>query len=199
MTHFSEEHQVLRSQLRRFVEEVIKPNGDQWEADRNVPRSFLKKMGELGFLGIGYPEEFGGSKMDIFGLIVLAEELGRSTFAGVVGVATVHTVMAAPHLLHAGNDQQLRKYMPGIIQGDILTAVAVSEVGAASDVGAMQTKAERVNGKWRINGSKFWISNGVNADLYFVAARTDPASKGPKGISMLMVEKNTHPPGFTNA
>jgi acyl-CoA dehydrogenase len=103
--------------------------------------------------------------------------------------------MAAPHLVHAGNEEQLRRYMPGIISGDILTAIAISEAGAASDVGAMQTRATRVGGGWRVNGTKFWISNGVNADLYFLAARTDPAGKGANGISMFLVEKGT--PGFS--
>ena len=194
MSPFSQEHEQLRRQVRRFVEQEIVPNGDKWERDGNVPREFLKKMGELGFLGIGFPEAHGGSGMDIFGWIVLAEELGRSTFAGVVGVATVHALMASPHLLHAGNDAQLARYMPGIIKGDILTAVAISEVEAGSDVGSMRTKATRTEGGWRINGAKFWISNGVNADLYFVAARTDPKGKGANGISMFIVEKNM--PGF---
>lgn len=195
MTRFLEEHHELRRQVRRFVEEEIKPNGDAWERDGNVPREFLKKMGDLGFLGIGFPEAYGGSGMDIFGWIVLAEELGRSTYAGVVGVATVHALMAAPHLLHAGTEAQMERYLPRIITGDILTAIAVSEAGAASDVGAMRTKAVRVDGGWRINGTKFWISNGFNADLYFVAARTDKAGKGANGISMFIVEKGT--PGFS--
>lgn len=195
MTPFSQEHQELRRQVRRFVEEVIKPNGDAWEKAGNVPREFLKKMGELGFLGIGFPEAYGGSGMDVFGWLVLAEELGRSTYAGVVGVATVHALMAAPHLVHAGTEEQLRRYMPGIISGDILTAIAISEVGAASDVGAMQTRANRVKDGWCLNGRKFWISNGVNADLYFLAARTDPNGKGANGISMFLVEKGT--PGFS--
>jgi acyl-CoA dehydrogenase len=195
VTLFSDEQQELRRQIRRFVDEQIKPNGDAWEKEGNVPRRFLKMMGDLGFLGIGFPEEYGGSGMNIFGWLVLAEELGRSTYAGVVGVATVHSLMAAPHLLHAGSEAQLRRYMPGIVSGDILTAIAISEVNAASDVGAIQTKATRVDGGWVINGTKFWISNGVNADVYFVAARTDAAGKGANGISMFIVEKNT--PGFT--
>jgi acyl-CoA dehydrogenase len=195
VTGFRAEHHELRRQVRRFVEEEIKPNGDLWEREGNVPRQFLKKMGDLGFLGIGFPEDYGGSGMDIFGWIVLAEELGRSTYAGVVGVATVHALMAAPHLLHAGTPAQLQRYLPRIISGDILTAIAISEVDAASDVGAMRTKAVHVDGGWRINGTKFWISNGFNADLYFVAARTDQAGKGANGISMFLVEKGT--PGFT--
>jgi acyl-CoA dehydrogenase len=192
--YFTEEQTLLRQQIRRFVEEEIKPNGDRWEQERSVPRSFLKKMGELGFLGIGVPEEYGGSGMDIFGWVVLAEELGRSTYAGVAGVATVHTVMASPHLLHAGNKQQLEKYMPRIVSGELLTAIAISEPDTASDVAALRTSARRSNGKWILNGAKFWISNGVNADLYFVAARTDPASTKARGISMFIVEKGM--PGF---
>lgn len=193
--YFDPEHDELRRQVRRFVEEHIKPNGAQWERDRNVPRVFLKKMGELGFLGIGFPERYGGSDMDIRGWVVLAEELGRSTFAGVAGVATVHTSMAAPHLMHAGTEAQLERYMPGIISGDLLTAIAMSEAHTASDLSRMKTTARRVGDRWVINGAKFWISNGVNADIYFVAARTSPASAGgADGISMFIVEKNT--PGF---
>ncbi|MDD3937607.1 acyl-CoA dehydrogenase family protein [Rhodoferax sp.] len=194
MTIYSEEHEQLRRQVRRFVETEIIPNGEKWEREGNVPREFIKRMGDLGFLGIGFPETYGGSGMDFIGWMVLAEELGRSTYAGVVGVATVHTLMAAPHLMHAGNAEQLERYMPGIISGELLTAVAISEADAGSDVGAMRTKAIRTEGGWLLNGTKYWISNGVNADLYFVAARTDPAGKGAKGISMFIVEKNT--PGF---
>lgn len=187
--YLTEEHEMLRQQVRRLVEEEIKPNGDEWEKNGIVPRSFIKKMGELGLLGIRVPERFGGSGMDVFGWVVLAEELGRSTYAGAEGVATIHSVMAAPHLLHAGNEEQLQRFMPGTVTGDVVTAIAISEADAASDVGAMRTRAERVLGGWKLNGAKFYISNGINADIYFVAARTDPASKGPKGISMFIVEK----------
>jgi acyl-CoA dehydrogenase len=191
---FTQEHEELRRQIRRFVETEVKPQAEKWEREGNVPRQFIKRMGELGFLGIGFPEKYGGSGMDIFGWLVFAEELGRSTYAGVVGVATVHTLMAAPHLLNAGSQAQLERYMPGIISGDILTAIAISEVEAGSDVGAMRMKAIRVPGGWKLDGTKFWISNGVNADIYFVAARTKPDGKGANGISMFIVEKNT--PGF---
>lgn len=193
---FTEEHEQLRRQIRRFVDDQIKPNGDKWEHDGIVPRSCIKHMGELGFLGIRVPEKFGGSEMDIFGWVVLAEELGRSTYAGAVGVATIHSVMAVPHLLNAGTDDQLEKYMRATVTGDILAAIAISEAGAGSDVSAMRTKAVRVNGGWLLNGSKFYISNGVNADVYFVAARTAAATpgRGADGISMFIVDKDT--PGF---
>lgn len=193
-TYFTEEHQALRQQIRRLVEEEIKPNGDRWEEDGIVPRSFIKKVGELGLLGIRVPERFGGAAMDVFGWVVLAEELGRSTYAGVEGVITIHSVMAAPHLLHAGSEAQLQKYMPGTVTGDIVTAIAISEADAASDVGGMRTRAVRHDGHWILNGAKFYISNGLSADIYFVAARTDPNAKGPKGISIFIVEKGM--PGF---
>ena len=192
--YFTAEHEMLRTQVRRLVEEVIKPNGEQWERDGIVPRSYIRKLGEMGLLGIRVPERFGGSDMDVFGWIVLAEELGHSTYAGAEGVATIHSVMAAPHLLHAGNEEQLQRFVPGTVTGEILTAIAISEADAASDVGAMRTRAEKVPGGWKLNGAKFYISNGINADIVFVAARTDPGSKGAKGISMFIVEKGM--PGF---
>lgn len=192
--YFTEEHDEIRRQIRRFVNEEMKPIGDQCERDRIVPKSLFRKMGELGFLGIGLPERFGGTGEDIFGWMILGEEMGRSTYAGLGGVVTVHTVMAAPHLANAATEAQLEKYMPGVISGDKVCAIAISEEHAASDVGSMSTTARLENGEWVINGSKFWISNGVNADLYFVAARTDAGGKGANGISMFIVEKDT--PGF---
>ncbi|RJG02662.1 acyl-CoA dehydrogenase family protein [Noviherbaspirillum sedimenti] len=192
--YFNEEHEQLRRLVRRFVESEIKPYADEWEKARMVPREVIRKMGELGFFGIRVPERFGGADMNVLGWVVLAEELGRSTFAGVTGVATIHSIMAAPHLLHAGTEAQLEKYMPGIVTGEILTAIAVSEADAGSDVGAIRTRAVRSERGWVLNGSKFYISNGVNADVYFVAARTDSTAKGANGISMFIVEKGT--PGF---
>ncbi len=112
--YFSEEHEMLREQLRRFVEAEIKPHGEAWEAAGMMPREVLRRMGELGFLGIRYPEKYGGSDMDIFGAVVLAEELERSTFGGVNACITVHTDMASPHLFNAGNQDQLDKYLPRI-------------------------------------------------------------------------------------
>ncbi|HEX7929750.1 MAG TPA: acyl-CoA dehydrogenase family protein [Sphingomicrobium sp.] len=192
--YFTDEHDEIRRQLRRFVNEEIKPIGDQCERERIVPKSLFRKMGDLGFLGIGLPEQYGGTGEDIFGWMILGEEMGRCTYAGLGGVFTVHTVMAVPHLANAGNEAQLAKYMPDLISGETVCAIAISEEQAASDVGAMKTSARFENGEWVLNGSKFWISNGINADVYFVAARTDSNGKGANGISMFIVEKGT--PGF---
>ena len=192
--YFSEELNILRQQVRRFVQEEVIPKGEQWESDGQVPRDVIKRMGELGFLGIRYPEEYGGAGLDTLGSLVLAEELGRSTFGGFAVTTLVHTDMASPHLARYGSEEQKEKYLPGIIKGDILTAVAVTEPDAGSDVAGLRTRAERSGNGWVLNGAKTFITNGVNADLLFVAARTDPEAKGSRGISMFAVERDT--PGF---
>ena len=192
--YFKEEHHILREQVRRFVETEIKPHGEAWEAAGAVPREVLRQMGELGFFGICYPETLGGSGMDVFGMIVLAEELGRSTFGGVSVTVMVHVAMASPHLVNAGTDAQIAKHLPGIIAGDTITAIAVSEADAGSDVSGIRTRAVRDGDDWVINGSKMFISNGYHGDLFFVAAKTDIEAKGSRGISMFIVDKGM--PGF---
>ena len=193
--YFSEEHNILRDQVRRFVEEEIKPHGDKWEADGMVPRATLRKMGELGFLGVRYPEQYGGSEMDTLATIVLAEELGKSTYSGFPVTALVHTDMASPHLERFGTDAQKEKYMPGIISGEIITAIAVTEPDAGSDVAGLKTRAVRDGDDYVINGTKMFITNGVHADVVFVAAKTNPDVKGAHGISIFIVERGT--PGFS--
>lgn len=195
--YFKEEHDILRAQVRRFVEQEVMPNGAGWEAEGNIPRAPIKRMGELGMLGIRYPEKYGGADMDTLGSVVLAEELGRSTYAGFDVTVLVHTDMASPHLARYGTDEQKTKYLPGIIKGDILTAVAVTEPDGGSDVAALRTRARRSGNGWVLNGAKTFITNGVNADVLFVAARTDPDAKGSKGISMFILERGT--PGFSVA
>jgi acyl-CoA dehydrogenase len=192
--YFKEEHNLLRDMVRRFVETEIKPHGDAWERDGMVPRETLRKMGELGLFGLRFPEKYGGSDMDVFAMIVLAEELGRSTFGGVSVTVMVHTAMSSPHLVYAGSEAQIRKYLPDILSGESICAIAVSEPAAGSDVGGIRTRAVRDGDDWVLNGSKMFISNGYYGDLYFVAAKTDLEAKGSRGISMFIVERDT--PGF---
>ena len=125
---------MLRDQVRRFVEEEIKPHGDAWEAQGFVPREVLRRMGSLGFFGIRYPEAYGGSDMDTLGSVVLAEELGRSTFSGVAITALVHTDMASVHVFNSGTEAQKSRWMRKIIAGEAICAVAVTEPDAGSDV-----------------------------------------------------------------
>ncbi len=193
--YFKEEHNLLREQTRRFVEREIKPHGDAWEEAGMVPREVLRRMGELGFFGLRFPEKYGGSEMDVFAMIVLAEELGRSTYGGVGVTVMVHSAMASPHLVFAGTEAQIAKYLPGILSGETITAICVTEPDAGSDVAGIRSRAVRDGDDWVLNGSKMFISNGYHGNLYFVAAKTDPEAKGSRGISMFLVERDT--PGFT--
>ena len=193
--YFSQEHGMLRDQICRFIAEKVIPHGEQWEEDCLTPRAVLREMGDLGFFGIRYPEVHGGSGLNTLATVVLAEELGRSTFGGFAVTVLVHTDMASPHLANAGNDAQMAKYMPGIIAGETITAVAVTEPDAGSDVAGMKTRAVRDGDDWVLNGSKMFITNGVHGDLFFVAAKTDSEARGSRGITMFIVEKDT--PGFS--
>jgi acyl-CoA dehydrogenase len=193
--YFGEEHDMLRAQVRRFVEDEVKPNGLRWEKEGFVPRDVLQRMGELGFLGIRYPAEYGGSEMDTLASVVFAEELGRSTFSGFAITVLVHTDMASVHIAHAGSKAQRDRYMPDVIAGKKIVAVAVTEPGAGSDVKGIRTTARREGDSYIINGTKTFITNGVYGDLYCVAVKTDPGSRSSQSVSMILIEKGT--PGFS--
>jgi acyl-CoA dehydrogenase len=192
--YFGEEHELLRAQIRRFVDEEIKPRALQWEQDGMVPREVLRRMGELGFLGIRYPAQYGGSDMDTLATVVLAEELGRSTFSGVAITVLVHTDMASVHLHNSGSQAQQDRLMPDVVAGRKIVAVGVTEPGAGSDVKGIRTTARRDGDDYVLNGAKMFITNGVHADLYCVAAITNPEARPSQRLSMLLVEKGT--PGF---
>ena len=192
--YFTEEHEALRDQVRRFVETEIKPHALAWEEAGFVPREVLRKMGALGFLGIRYPAEYGGSEMDTMATVVFAEELGRSTFSGVAITALVHTDMASVHIANAGSQAQRDRLMPAIIAGEKIVAVAVTEPDAGSDVKGIRTTARREGDTYVLNGAKVYITNGVHADLYCVAAKTDLSAKPSQSVSIFLVEKGT--PGF---
>ncbi|MGY4478419.1 acyl-CoA dehydrogenase [Bradyrhizobium sp. USDA 3364] len=187
------EYELLRDQVRRFVEEEIKPHADRWEEDGFIPRPTWRRMGELGFFGIRYPAEYGGAEMDAVASTVFAEELGRSTYGGAADAMLVHAEMASSYVFHDGTDAQRARWMPGIVRGETITAIAITEPDAGSDVKAIRTRARREGESYVLDGSKLYITNGVHADLYCVAAKTDP-SAGSNGITMFLVEKGT--PGF---
>lgn len=193
--HFTEEHEQLRAQVARFIDKEVRPAAPAWEQAGMVPRDVLRSMGALGLLGIRYPDEFGGSNAGPLSTVVFAEECGKSGFGGFSATVLVHTDMASPHLVHAGNRDQLDRYLAPIIRGEQITAVAITEPDAGSDVAGLRTRARREGDSYVLNGSKMFITNGVHGDLYFVAARTNPEVKGAGGISMFIVEKGT--PGFS--
>lgn len=195
--YFTSEHEMLRDTIRRFVEERVKPHAEQWEEDGYVPRKVLQDMGELGLLGIRYDSDFGGSEMDTLATVVLAEELGRSTFGGFAITVLVHTDMASPHLAHAGTQDQLNKYMPDLIAGKKIAAVAMTEPDAGSDLAGMRTTARRDGDFYVLNGAKTYITNGVYGDVFFVAAKTGTSGRGHHDISMFIVDRDT--PGFSIA
>jgi acyl-CoA dehydrogenase len=193
--YFAEEHEMLRDQVRRFVDTEIKPHALAWEEQGMVPREVLRRMGELGFFGIRYPAKYGGSEMDTIATAVYAEELGRSSFGGVAITALVHTDMASVHVFNAGSEVQKDKWMPRIIAGEVITAVAVTEPDAGSDVKGIRTVARRDGDSYMLDGAKMFITNGVHADLYCVAAKTAPQGRPSQSVTMFLVEKGT--PGFT--
>ena len=189
-----EDLRMVRSQVRRFVNERIIPEGEAWEAAGEIPRQLFRDFGALGFLGMRHPIEYGGGGLGAMASVVLGEELGRSSFGGVASALTVHSDMSIAHIAHRGTHAQKQRYLPAACAGEKIGAVCVTEAHAGSDVAGLKTRAVREGEGWVINGSKTYITNGVYGDIYIVAARTDPAAKGSRGISLFIVDKGT--PGF---
>jgi len=194
LPYFSAEHEILRAQVRRFVETEVKPHAQAWEDAGFVPRDVLRHMGKLGFLGIRYPVQYGGSEMDVLASVVLAEELGRSTFGGVAITVLVHTDMASIHIYNSATQAMKDRFMSDIISGAKIVAVAVTEPSAGSDVKNIRTAARRDGNEYVLNGTKMFVTNGVYADLYCVAAKTSLDARPSQNISMFLVEKDA--PGF---
>jgi len=186
------EHELLRDQIARFIAKEVEPQAAAWEEIGMVPRDVLRRMGQAGLLGLMYEGQYGGGEGDALTNLVFAEALSQSTFAGFIITVLVHTDMASPHLHHAGTPAQKARYLPGVTSGELITAVGISEPGAGSDVAGIRTNARREGDEWVINGTKMFITNGVHANLYFVAAKTGP---GRRDMSIFIVEKGT--PGFT--
>ena len=190
--YITPEHELLRDQIARFVAREVEPHAAAWEEAGCVPRDVLRKMGQAGLFGLMYESQYGGGEADALTNLVFAEGLSQSTFGGFIITALVHTDMASPHLHHAGSAAQKARYLPGVIAGETITAVGISEPGAGSDVAGMRTTAKRDGDHWVLNGTKLFITNGVHANLYFIAAKTGTARHD---MSMFIVEKGT--PGFT--
>lgn len=190
--YVTSEHELLREQVARFIAREVEPHASAWEEEGCVPREVLRKMGDAGLLGLMYESEYGGGEADALANLVFAEALSQSTFGGFIITVLVHTDMASPHLFHAGNAAQKARYMPDVIAGRTITAVGITEPGAGSDVAGMRMTAKREGDEWVLNGTKMFITNGVHANLYFIAAKTGTARHD---VSMFIVEKGT--PGFT--
>lgn len=186
------EHELLRDQVARFLAKEVEPHAEKWEEQGFVPREVLRKLGAAGLLGLMFEPDYGGCGADALTNLVFAEALSQSTFGGFIVTVLVHTDMAGPHLHHAGSQAQKDRYLRAVTAGESICAVAITEPGAGSDVAGIRTQARRDGDHWVLNGTKMFITNGVHANLYFVAARTGP---GKREVSMFIVEKGT--PGFS--
>lgn len=188
---FTEEQLMMRSMVRDFAKAEIEPFIERMEQGE-FPREIIKKMGELGLMGITIPEKYGGSEMDFTSYVIAINELSK--VSAVVGVIlSVHTSVGTNPILYFGNEDQKQKYIPKLASGEYLGAFCLTEPSAGSDAGALKTKAVKKDDQYVLNGSKVFITNGGEADVYIVFASTD-ASQGSRGISAFIVEKDT--PGF---
>ena len=192
---FSEEHQMFRQSIRRFVEQELNPHVDAWEEAGAWPgHDVLRKMGTLGFLGLTYPEEYGGQGLDFWYTVIFCEELAKTHCAGVPMGITVHTDMCTPALAQYGSDDLKRRFLEPSLRGEMVGCIAVSEPDAGSDVAAIRTRARADGDEWVITGRKLYITNGAQADWACVLVRTsdDP---GAHGMSLVIVPTTTH--GFS--
>ncbi|GAB3999219.1 acyl-CoA dehydrogenase family protein [Nocardioides marmoraquaticus] len=187
MSLYDAEHEDFRKTVRTFFEREVVPHHDAWEREGIVPRELWRKAGEAGLLCFDVPEKYGGPGVDDFRYqVVLSEEQSR---AGTSGPGfSVHTDIIVPYLTSLGSEEQKQRWLPGCVSGETITAIAMTEPGAGSDLQGVRTSARLDGDHYVLNGSKTFISNGINADLVVVVARTDPDA-GHQGISLLVVER----------
>ena len=199
MTHrnayMTDELQAIYDQTVDFVSKEVTPHGERWEEQGFVPRDVLRQMGDLGMFALRIPAELGGLGLGPLASATFSEALGASTFAGFDVTVLVHTDMAGPHLINSGTPEQLERWLPGVLSGETILSIGVSEPDAGSDVAGIRTSAVKDGDGWRINGTKTFITNGVYGGLTIVAAKTDPGNR--YGISMFLVPAGTE--GFSVA
>lgn len=189
---YESEHEIFRESVKKFLAAEVAPYHEQWEEDGQVDRDTWRKAGAQGFLAPSVPEEYGGVEVDFRYNAILDEECARSGFTGLGW--NLHSDVAVPYIVRLGTDAQKRKYLPGCVSGDIVTAIAMTEPSAGSDLQGIKTTAVRNGDCFYINGSKTFITNGQHADVVIVVAKTDSGA-GAAGISLLLVESETA--GFT--
>ncbi|MBB3062128.1 acyl-CoA dehydrogenase family protein [Microbulbifer rhizosphaerae] len=190
-TVFSEEHEQFRDTVRKFLEKEAAPFHSQWEKDGQVDRALWTKAGEMGFLCPQAPEAYGGLEVDFGYNAIIDEEIAR---AGLTGIGWgLHSDIAVPYIVNYGSEEQKQKYLPKCISGEIVTAIAMTEPGAGSDLQGVRTTAIKKDDHYLLNGSKTFITNGQHADLVIVVAKTNPEA-GAAGTSLLLVEADS--PGF---
>ncbi|MGA9377011.1 MAG: acyl-CoA dehydrogenase family protein [Mycobacterium sp.] len=184
---YEAEHEAFRQTVKDYIERELVPNAEKWETERLVDRSAYTAAGKYGLIGFNMPEEFGGGGSEDFRFnAIIDEEMARS---GVDGPAlSLHNDVVGPYFKGLANDEQKQRWMPGITSGELIIAIAMTEPGAGSDLAGIRTSAVRDGDDWIINGSKTFISSGINCDLCVVVARTDPEA-GHKGFTLFVVER----------
>ena len=188
--HFTDAHEELRLHIRRFLQKEVVPNLEEWE-ETLFPDSMMKRFGELGFLGLRYPPEYGGQGGDYFSAVVLSEEMARAHCGGLGMAVAVQTEMATPPVARFGTDEQKRRFLAPAISGDAIAAIAMTEPDAGSDLASMRTTARRYGNEYVINGRKTFITNGQRCHWCLLVAKTD-SEAGHKGFSLFLVPKETH-------
>ena len=192
--YFTEEHQLFRASFRDFLQKEVVPYIEQWEKSGTIDRFIWKKFGEMGFFGINYPTQYGGMNLDLFYTVIFLEELQKIKSSGFAAAMWAHVYLAMTHLNAEGSESIKQNYLTASISGDKIGALCITEPFGGSDVAGMRTTAVKSGDKYIINGSKTFITNGVYADYYIVAAKTQP-ELGNKGISVFLVDTNT--PGIS--
>ncbi|WP_299556148.1 acyl-CoA dehydrogenase family protein [Seonamhaeicola sp.] len=188
--YFTEEHQLFRESLRNFLKKEVVPNIDEWESTGKIDASIWKKIGDMGFFGIHYPEAYGGSDLDIFYTVILQEELQRINSGGFAASVWAHVYLSMTHLNAEGSEAIKQKYLAPSIAGDKLGCLCITEPSGGSDVAGIRTTAVKEGDSYIINGSKTFITNGAYSDYLVVAAKTNP-ELGNKGMSMFVVDRDT--------
>ncbi len=192
---YEDDHEDFRESFRRFLANEVTPHFEQWELDGIVPREVFAAAGANGFLGMQVPEEYGGAGVgdDFRFNAVIGEECFAAGLGGFGVGLTLHNDVCLPYFLEYCTDEQRERWLPGIVSGDLITAVAMTEPGVGSDLAGMRTKAVRDGDHYVVNGAKTFITNGINADLIITAVKTDPSERH-RGLSIVIVERDT--PGF---
>jgi acyl-CoA dehydrogenase len=189
-SYFTEEHQSFRESLRDFLVKEVVPHIEKWEKTGTIERFIWKKFGDMGFFGISYPEAYGGLNLDLFYTVIFLEELQKIKSSGFAAAMWAHSYLAMTHLNAEGDERIKQDYLAPSIAGDLIGALCISEPFGGSDVAGMRTNAIKKGDKYVLNGSKTFITNGVYADYYIVAAKTD-VDAGNKGISIFLVDTKT--------
>ncbi|MGA0878673.1 MAG: acyl-CoA dehydrogenase family protein [Ilumatobacteraceae bacterium] len=193
-TLYTDEHLAFAESFRLFITREISPRYLEWERDGLAPRSLYQRAGAAGFLGMAIPTEYGGGGSSDFRFnAVLAEELAAAGIGGAGLGLTLHNDITTPYFTDIGNDEQKARWLPGIASGNLITAIAMTEPGTGSDLASIATTARRDGDQYILNGSKTFITNGINSDLVIVAAKTDPTQRHT-GMTLLVVERGM--PGF---